>query len=151
MILTLERFAYLESATLGNLIVGDLKLATIERPWIQNPAGSGGTLSKSCIPDGAYRVRPHTSERFPDTFAIVNEALGVYYQSRPPAQAWGRTAILIHVGNFVTDVIGCVAVGLQHGGTSAVTNSRAAMDRLREVLKRDSHDLLIEPRGAKDL
>lgn len=150
MILSLERFAYLDSATLGILTAGDLKLATIERPWLPNKEGPGGTLSKSCIPDGAYRVRPHTSERFPNTYAIVNEALGVYYQTRPPAQRWGRTAILIHVGNFVTDVIGCVAVGLQHGGTSAVTNSRTAMDQLRAILKRDSHDIIIEPRGAKE-
>lgn len=150
MILTLERFAYLDTATVGHLCAGELKLATIERPWLKNQDGPGGALSKSCIPDGTYQIRPHTSERFPNTYAIVNEELGVYYQTRPDGQTWGRTAILIHIGNFVTDVIGCVAVGLQHGGTSAVTNSRSAMDKLREVLKRDRHEIIIKPRGAND-
>src|SRR5690606_41150400 len=57
------------------------------------------------------------SSDLPNTYALVNEALGVYYQQRPAGQTWGRTAILIHVGNFVSDVIGCVAVGMSHGGT----------------------------------
>lgn len=147
----LERFAYLPTVTLGWLIAGDLRLATLERPWIPNPDGPGGKLSQSCVPDGHYTIRPHHSQKFPNTYALVNEALGVYYQTRPAGQTWGRTAILIHVGNFVADVIGCVAVGMSHGGTTSVSQSRVAMDRLREVLGRDNHYLTIVPKGTYEV
>jgi hypothetical protein len=90
-------------------------------------------------------VRPHHSARFPNTYALVNEALGVYYQTRPAGQKWGRTAILIHVGNFVTDVIGCIAVGTGHDSYSSVVSSRVAMDKLRAALGNEEHGILIHP------
>ena len=104
--------------------------------------------------DGTYELRPHDSERFPGTYALVNETLGVYYQTRPAGQTWGRTAILIHVGNRVKDVIGCVAVGLEHGelyGSRAVLSSRQAMEQLRGMLGRNYHELVIRPtRGTSE-
>jgi hypothetical protein len=147
----LRRFAYLPSRTLGYLHFGSLALATIERPWIPDPDGPGGQSRESCIPDGTYTVGPWNSERFPNTFILQNDALGVYRQPNliPPGQKWGRSAILIHVGNYVTDVIGCVAVGLQHAEShSMVLESRAAMDRLRAVLGGGSHQLAIRPKGT---
>lgn len=154
MIVEIVRYAYLTDCTLGTLQAGALRLATIERPWLPNPDGQGGLLSRSCVPDGTYELRPHDSERFPGTYALVNETLGVYYQTRPAGQTWGRTAILIHVGNRVKDVIGCVAVGLEHGelyGSRAVLSSRQAMEQLRGMLGRNYHELVIRPtRGTSE-
>jgi len=143
----IDRFAYLPFCTLGWLTCASLRLATIERPWLPNPHGPGGKPSLSCVPDGEYKLIPHTSQRFPNTYALISEPLGVYYQQRPAGQAWGRTAILIHVGNFVADVIGCIAVGLRHGA-DCVTNSRDAMDQLRAALGREQHGLTIRPQGT---
>jgi len=151
MNISLERFAYLPTATLGILRAGSLRLATIERPWLRNPEGPGGKLSMSCVPDGVYSVIPHTSQKFPNTYALINESLGVYYQTRPVGQAWGRTAILIHSGNTSADVIGCIAVGIRHSGVTFVTDSRIAMDQLREVLGRDKHTLTIQPAGTQEI
>lgn len=148
MNIELVRQAYLPDATLGWLVVEELKLATIERPWLENPEGPGGKLRESCVPDGLYTLRPHDSKSYPNTYALINEALGVYYQQRPAGQAWGRTAILIHQGNWVRNVIGCIAVGLNHGEMSsepAVINSLHAMNKLREALGRKWHTLLIRP------
>jgi len=146
--ITLVRHAYLAECTLGRLYVGDRVLATIERPWVPNPAGPGGTPRESCVPDGAYAVRPHTSERYPHVYAIENPALGVYYQPGdvPAGQPWGRTAILIHIGNRVRDVIGCIAIGLTHGvldGELAVLSSARALDMLRQQLGHSRHTLTI--------
>lgn len=139
----LIRIAYLAQCTLGRLIVGDLKLATIERPWIPNPEGPGGMPRQSCVPDGDYRVIPHHSQGFPNTYALVSHGNAVYYQpSDKPAQPYGRVAILIHAGNRVKDVIGCVAVGMQHTiaqGEHWLLDSQVAMSRLREALGRTSH------------
>lgn len=148
MQLTLIRHAYLPTHTLGTLHFGQQALATIERPWKPNPAGPGGVPRESCVPDGPYRVIPHTSERFPNTYALVNEQLGVHYQQLPPGQSYGRTAILIHVGNRVRDVIGCIAVGLEHGtlaGEPAVLSSTIALNILRQALGRAEHSLIIRP------
>ena len=148
----LERFAYLRKATIGWLYIGELRLATIERPWIPSRAGIGGTPRESCIPDGIYTVRPHTSKKFPNTYALINESLGVDYQQRPAGQSWGRTAILIHIGNTVDDVVGCIAVGLDHGfGYINVTNSRLAMGKLREHLGRTNSLIEIRPTGTQEL
>lgn len=151
MRLILPRYAYLPTCTLGRLYAGDHALATIERPWIPNPGHPGGTLSVSCVPDGTYRLVPHSSAKFPNCWALVNEALGVYYQHRPAGQAWGRTAILIHVGNTVTDVIGCIAVGMRAvttAGQHGVANSREAMAALLATLGRTEHELVIRPAGT---
>lgn len=143
---TLIRHFYGHDCTLGWLIVGPVKFATIERPWLPAEDGPGGKLRESCIPDGDYRIIPHTSPKFPDTYALVNHDHGVYYQpkDKPAGQPWGRTAILIHVGNFPTDVIGCIAVGQAHGGHS-VMRSREAMGQLRTILGRERHTLHIHP------
>lgn len=144
----LTRFAYLSTCTLGTLHFGALKLATIERPWIPHPDGLGGRQRQSCIPDGTYTVRPWNSPRFPDTYILQNEELGVYRQPGdiPPGQTWGRSAILIHVGNYVSDVVGCIAVGTRHAHDRLmVLDSRAAMNDLRAMLGRENHKLIIRP------
>lgn len=150
MIAVLTRFAYLHDCTLGWLDADTVRLATIERPWIAAPAGLGGKRRESCVPDGTYFVRPHSSDKFPDTFALINPQLGVWYQPDdiPDGQSWGRSAILIHAGNRVTDVIGCIAVGLRHSFVSqqhAALESRKALDQLRGVLGKESHSLVIRP------
>jgi hypothetical protein len=98
------------------------------------------------VPDGDYSIIPHNSPKFPNTYALINADLGVYYQpiDKPSGQAWGRTAILIHTGNFVSDVVGCIAVGETHGGKSVV-RSREAMGQLRTILGRERHTLHIHP------
>lgn len=154
MDLTLTRYAYLPTVTLGRLRAGSLVLFTLERPWIANPDGPGGKPRESCVPDGGYTVRPHDSEKFPGTYALTNGSLGVYYQQRPDGQTWGRTAILIHAGNRVADVIGCIAVGRSYRlleGTHAVLDSRRALEELRELLGRDDvHSLTIRPTGGTE-
>lgn len=149
MNLVLTRFKDDGERTLGNLTVGDRTFATVERPWIPNPKGRGGMPRQSCVPIGSYRVIPHHSVNFPNTYALVNHDLGVYYQPNdaPKGQDWGRVAILIHVGNFVRNVIGCIAVGMEHGtlgGEPAVLRSGRAMRELDQILARQSHTLTIQ-------
>lgn len=135
--------------TTGILQVNGQIFATIERPWLPNPAGLGGIPRKSCVPPGVYRVEPWSSHNFPETYIITNSDLGVYRQPRdiPNGQSWGRSAILIHVANRVRDVVGCVGVGMEHGtlgGEPAVLRSVMAMRELNKVLNRGTHTLEIQ-------
>lgn len=147
MHLTLRRSTGNSERTTGILQVGGQTFASMERPWLENPAGPGGLPRRSCIPPGVYRVDPWHSHNFPETYIVTNPELGVYRQPGdiPRGQA-GRSAILIHVGNFVRNVIGCIAVGMEHGeigGEPAVLRSVMAMRELNRLLNRGHHTLEI--------
>jgi hypothetical protein len=147
--LILSRSTSDEQRTLGTLTVGFVTYATVERPWLPNPEGPGGMRRQSCVPVGEYTVIPHHSANFPNTYALVNHDLGVWYQPHeiPAGQKWGRSAILMHVGNLVENVIGCIAVGKEHGtlrGEPAVLRSTLAMRELDKILNRHSHTLVIQ-------
>ena len=95
--------------TLGVLLVGKLRLYTVERPWKDN------VQFKSCIPVGTYKVKLITRPSGKLAFELQN--------------VMGRTHILIHPGNDVQDVVGCIAPGLTPF-SEGVHSSRKAMDKL---------------------
>lgn len=148
MNLILERFSYLDDCTRGILYVGNQSFQTIERPWVRNPEAPGGKPFESCIPDGEYRLQGHTRPSGKKAFILSNEALGVYEnQTDLPEEGKGRYLILIHVGNTVSDVVGCIAPGLT-GIDRAVLESRKAMLKLHELLNGSEHRIEIRPKGT---
>ncbi len=98
MVIRLYR-EYHEGYTKGRLETPFGVYYTIEKPWRDNEC------CKSCIPEGRYKVfkskfrsGKHKGER---AFRLV----GVPQ----------REGILIHIANFVKDVVGCIGVGLSFG------------------------------------
>lgn len=160
MNLTLVRWAYGSSFTLGSLSADGLELVTLERPWIadpDSPAGLAGQPFVSCVPDGEYVLRPHVSEKYGTdrfVYSLENKALGVYYTDAiPPGQKYGREAVLIHPANYVRQLEGCIAVGLHHNYTvePTVQESDRAMRMLRATLGKAVHRLVIRPTaGTKE-
>lgn len=147
MNIMLNRFAYLGDCTRGVLHVGNHTFQTIERPWVKNPDGSGGLPFESCIPDGTYRLRAYTRPSGKEAFILSNSDKGVYEQKDDMGGSTGRYLILIHPGNTVDDVVGCIAPGLT-GGDHFVSDSRKAMSKLHELLEGSDHDLRIGPKGT---
>lgn len=156
MQLSLARFAYLPNMTLGFLTVAGLRFATLEEPWLANPAGPGGIpltpgVMPSCVPDGAYILEPHNTKAHPNVWALVNEVLGVYHWTCPSGQKWGRAACLIHNGNTTRDTDGCIIAGMRHGSQGPqqsideVVESRNAIIALQGILKQDTHRLTVGP------
>ena len=148
MIIDLERFAYLDECTRGVLHVGNhIIFQTIERPWVKNPDAAGGLPFESCIPDGTYRMRAWTRPSGKKAFILSNADHGVFEQQEDMGVTGGRYLILMHVGNTVVDVVGCIAPVLI-GSDRAVGNSRKAMLKLHELLDGYEHELRVGPKKA---
>lgn len=148
MKLVLKRFAYTDNYTRGELYVGEDTFQTVEKPWFRNEYAPGGTPFESCIPDGSYRLRGFTRPSGDKAFILSNPDHGVYEdESHLPSVGRGRYLILIHPGNTVDDVVGCIAPGMT-GSADAVWDSRKAMAMLLTKLEGYEHELLILPKGA---
>lgn len=114
--------------TPGRLLLGDDEISCIELPWRDNQR------EVSCIPAGTYLCRPVVSIRFGQVFEVLDVP--------------GRSAILIHAGNFggdaelgwTTDLRGCIApamrigrlVNLRGQQQLAGCESRSALRRLMD-------------------
>jgi hypothetical protein len=123
----LSRSTYTAKQVLGTLAVFDdnnqktFECKTLELPWKNNQVG------QSCIPKGNYNVVRRDSEKFRRHFRIV-ELDG--------SEVTGRVGpILIHPGNFASDIRGCILIGREHqdingDGNLDVTNSRDTLNAL---------------------
>lgn len=110
------------TCTLGVMSLNDRHWQSLERPWVPGPPG--GTKGISCVPTGTYRLVRHDSESHPRSFALVNEEFGVYHLEVPPGKQ-GRTVCLIHVANFVQELRGCIALGMERSNEALLQSKRA--------------------------
>ena len=135
--ITLERFAYTPWGVFGRLVYGDFRAFTVERPWADNKA------RESCIPDGEYELQWFNSPKFGPTWAIVGGTVSLY----PDGKA-ARSLILIHAGNTMDDLLGCIALGSTLGTTNgkwAVLNSVNTVNAFKAATKGKKLKLVITP------
>lgn len=117
----LQREKSTDGGTFGKLTLPDgTTYNTLELAWRNNESG------KSCIPPGTYQVETRNSPKF---------GSGVYEVKNVP----GRSAILIHSGNYAgnvdkgqkSNVQGCIMLGFSRSvqsGQPMINESRAAME-----------------------
>jgi len=114
-----------DEGTFGTLYIGDNTLSTAEPPWRDNEKNI------SCIPYGEYEC----------AYAVSVKYGPVYLVKDVP----GRTAILIHVGNwagdealgFKSDSDGCILPGMGKGKIAkqkAIVSSGMALGLLHQWL-----------------
>ena len=128
----LERFAYLDSGTLGNLTIDDWSCYTIERPWKNNAP------NVSCIPEGTYACQPFSGNRFQDVIQVMDVP--------------DRTFILIHVANFPHDIEGCIGVGdrfVSDALEPAVYNSKKTLQKLMEIFNEHEERMTLKITGVR--
>lgn len=100
---TLLREPSTDEGTFGVMVVGERAFFSLELPWREN------RRKRSCIPAGDYVCKQVRSPRFGRVFTVTGVP--------------GRSAILIHPGNFGGDVEkgyqshieGCILLGLKRG------------------------------------
>lgn len=126
--MVLARDTMVPTHTFGKWMVGDETFQTIERPWIPSPDHPGGANGVSCVPAGTYDLVYHDSEMHPHSFALVNWALGVYHLPSEVPAGGGRSTILLHPANRPSELLGCIAAGMERqvGADPAVLRSRLA-------------------------
>lgn len=141
----LERFGSIPGqGTFGELVADDFTCKTVEREWL------GNRRNVSCIPAGDYQLIPHHRPSGELVYAVVNESLGVY---RYPHEDAKRDLILIHTGNIMTDLAGCIAPGAEHAGIFGkfgVNRSRDTMTELKKHLAMETHTLHIRWQNYRD-
>lgn len=117
-------------------------VCTMERPWIQG-GSPGGKPYESCVPAGVYQLRFHMrrkGRKRVKVVALVNEDLGVYYLEDDMIAAGpqvGRFLILIHIANWVKDIVGCIAPGRWKSDSAKgrmVSSSGAAMKMIMDYI-----------------
>lgn len=132
--LVLNRVQFCDTQTLGALFLMEeggwinQEFTTLELPWKNNER------EVSCIPAGEYNARVRTSPRYGKHLHIT--------------RVTGRSHILIHHGNFHTDILGCILIGDSHRDINAdglldVVNSKASMARLLKNLTTDELRIII--------
>jgi len=114
----LKRMLGDDKQTLG-IMYKDCKVIayTLELAWLENK------FRISCIPVGIYTVITRTSAKYGKHFHILNVP--------------NRDYILIHHGNYYSDILGCILVGNSHtdinqDGYKDVTSS---FNKMKELVK----------------
>ena len=145
--ITIDRFLHGTKETFGTIHLGDEFLGfTVEQPWRDN------IQFRSCVPTGTYTLVPFKSQKYGDTYCIVNENLNVYKEKR---SSLVRYACLIHAANYARQLQGCIAPGLwlsNNGSEHMVTSSKKAVKKLLDYIDDDDTVWEREPleRLAKD-
>ena len=126
MELRLQR-TYLGEATLGVLHHPGGRLWTLEDTLVDDGLAKG-----SCVPEGEYTLEHHSTEMFPETWALVGR--DVSHWPGPKR----RSTILFHAGNTTEDTRGCILVGwaFKLGPPAYLEASRTAMRILRTELRK---------------
>ena len=143
MIWTLRRYQQTEEWTLGYIetVEGRL-LHTLELPW------RGNVPNVSRIPADRYSMRPEGGDL--KRIRLHGGTVADLSISITPMTA--RTQCDLHVGNWTSQIRGCILVGEGMGWDfderqPMVNNSRDAMQWLYRQIELDSHpELLIEER-----
>lgn len=116
--ITLKRICSSDKGTFGVLINDMIPICvTCELPWKNNQK------KISCIPVGTYQCKPYSSDKYPDVWEVTGVP--------------NRDAILIHKGNTINDIQGCILVGQSFGmlkGLPAVLNSGVIFTSLQAFL-----------------
>lgn len=130
----LERVLESNKQVLGDFyVLNDLDhilehFRSLELPYLNN------RRRVSCIPLGKYIAKKHISPKFGECLWLQDVEC--------------RSEILVHAGNFHTQILGCILIGLDfsdinNDGYLDVTSSRAAMRKLMALLD-DQDEIEIE-------
>ena len=124
---------YRPNETTGKLIVFDQDNKVCELVTLELP-DRGNQINCSCIPEGTYTINKITRPNGKPAFLLLDVP--------------GRSSIEIHVGNYTSDILGCILPGLylfdlNSDGELDIAESNHAMEKLLNVLPDESTLIII--------
>lgn len=126
----LTRFYHGTDRTIGRLEYAGKSWWTIECPWLANKP------SKSCIPEGDYRLERYDSPRF-----------GARTWQVTPVD--GRSHIAVHAANYANQLEGCIALGnALYRNLEGVEDSRTEVDEFYSLTESEDTLLIRVTSGA---
>lgn len=144
--LTLIRQSNLPLGTFGSLYIKGTSFScvTLELPWNRNKKGL------SCIPAGKYTLKLRKSP------IVERTSGGEFKEGYELTKVNGRSLIMIHPGNWISNTDGCILVGRNIGvvsGKVGITASRAAFFEVMKFLLKEGeeHEIEIKWQGNPEL
>jgi len=126
--LTLLRYHQDDEVTFGLLYIDGLNkpIYTLENPWI------GNKRNVSCIPEGIYEGGQFNGYKYKNVYEI--------------REVENRSDILIHIGNYPNNTLGCIlpGLGVENTNRKMVIHSSLAMNKIRTVLGKRDFQIEIE-------
>jgi len=95
----------------------------MEREWLFNRANI------SCVPRDEYTLESHSSQKYPDTWALVGDGV-----SHLPTKGIPRFACVLHKAVYPRDLQGCLTPCLSISPAGAAIGAQEAMEDLRKLL-----------------
>jgi len=125
MKILIERVDYGDKQTIGKLYLLNSLNEIIEEFWSLELPNKDNQRRISCIPEGKYIGKRHESVKHGDS---------IWIQDVP-----NRSEILIHKGNYYTDILGCILIGssimdINKDGVVDVVNSRNSIYKLMKAI-----------------
>lgn len=117
-----------DRCTLGMITIEGVKhdpFFTLENPQRE-------TTKDSLIPAGTYICQPYSGTKYKNVY-IVNDVPG-------------RSAILLHWGNYEKDTEGCILIGDGAGmlnGQPAITASKSSFERFSNIIGKNIFTLIV--------
>lgn len=118
-----------DACTPGKLLLptNGVQLFSLELPWVFDAAHPGGHPNVSCVPPGVFDLVLHDTFKHPKSFALVNPALGVIHEP-DAAYPTARVACLLHIANEISELEGCIGLGMTRPGPCSIGSSRIALE-----------------------
>lgn len=131
-----ERFNRDTRPTMGRVSIGEETIGFSLEDRHRDEKVAGDT----CIPAGRYPLRWRTAGRWAQRYRARGFPGSLEIYGVP-----NFTAVLAHPGNTVRDTAGCLLVGrIADLDARTIGRSRAAIDRLYEIVHRTGGDWMIE-------
>ena len=133
-LVTLTRERGTSKQTTGSLVAQNgqstFTCKTLELPWMNNKQNI------SCIPTGEYKVKWAFSPRFLKYMYHVQNVKG-------------RSGIRFHVGNYYTDIQGCILLGngfkdINRDNVLDIVNSKITIEAFQKFMGKDEFLLIIK-------
>ncbi len=124
--LVLQRRKFSDKATIGDMVVGDIRIVTLEDGKREHKV-----WGETAIPAGVYRLELRTDGGMTQRYAARYPHMhrGMIWLREVPMFEW----IYIHVGNYPSDTNGCILVGTT-AGKNRIGGSRNAYEAIYPIL-----------------